>query len=160
MTGWFALIDTAQDDRLHPLVQQCAGRTCLLSGKLAPVLAAASPWLVAVDDREPLIGIWQQHGAGRNWGLLLESPMALAAVRKQVRRFLQAMLPDGTVALFRFFDPRVFLTYLPAAPPEQQAQWFDGITQYAVEGEDGAQHSFRWRGGRLFDGDQPVATGA
>lgn len=160
MSGWFALIDTAQDRRLYPLVQQCAERTCLLSGKLEPVLAAASPWLIAIDEREPLLDIWQRHGTGRSWGMLLESPAGLDAVRKHVRRFLQAMLPDGTVALFRFFDPRVFLTYLPGAPPEQQEAWFGEIvTQYAVEGADGAQHSFRWRRGRLFDGDDPVAAG-
>ena len=157
MSGWFALIDTAQDDRLYPLVQQCARRACLLSGDLPPVLAAASPWLIEIDEEEPLLGIWQRHGAGRHWGILLESALPMAEVRKHARRFLQAMLPDGTVALFRFFDPRVFLTYLPSAPPEQQAAWFDGVTQFAVEGADGAQHSFRWRRGQLFDGDTPVA---
>ena len=158
MSAWFALIDTAQDDRLYPLIEQCAVRTCLLSGDLAPVLAAASPWLVAIDEREPLLGIWQRHGAGRSWGILLETPLSLGEVRSHVRRFLQAMLPDGTVALFRFFDPRIFLTYLPAAPPEQQAAWFDGVTQFAVEGDDGAQHSFRWRRGQLYDGDGAIAT--
>jgi Domain of unknown function (DUF4123) len=157
MSNWFALIDTAQDERLYGLVQQCAGRTCLLSGDLAPVLAAASPWLVAIDEREPLVAIWRRHGAGRNWGILIESPLTLADMRKHVRQFLQAMLPDGTVALFRFFDPRIFLKYLPSASPEQQAAWFDGVNQFAVEGEDGAQHSFRWRRGCLHDGDRPVA---
>lgn len=160
MSGWFAVVDTAQDERLHPLVEQCATRACLLSGDLAPVLAAASPWLVAIDEREPLIAIWRQHGAGRHWGMLIESALSLDGLRKHVRQFLQATLPDGTVALFRFFDPRVFLSYLPAAPPEQQAQWFDGVLQFALEGEGGAQHSLRWRDGRLFDGDRPAARPA
>lgn len=156
MSGWFAIVDTAQDERLHPLVEQCAARACLLSGDLAPVLAAAAPWLVAIDEREPLVGIWQAHGAGRNWGVLVESVLPLDAMRKHLRRFLQATLPDGTVAMFRFFDPRVLVTYLPAAPPEQQQAWFDGVHQFAAEGEDGAQHSFRWRNGQLFDGDRPA----
>ena len=160
MSGWFAVVDTAQDERLHPLVEQCATRACLLSGDLSPALAAASPWLVAVDEREPLIGIWQEHGAGRNWGILIESALPLDDLRKHVRQFLQATLPDGTVAMFRFFDPRVFLTYLPAAPPEQQAQWFERAHQFALEGKDGAQHSFRWRNGQLFDGEQPAARPA
>lgn len=160
MSSWFAVIDTAQDERLYPLVQQCAARTCLLSGELSPELAAAAPWLVAVDDREPLVATWQAHGGGRNWGILIEATSSLDALRKHLRRFLQAMLPDGTIALFRFFDPRVFATYLPAARPEQQAQWFDDVRQFAVEGSNGAQHSFRWRGGRLFDGDAPAAGAA
>ena len=154
VSGWYAVIDAAQDDRLFPLIQQCRRRTCLLSGELAPVLAAASPWLVAIDEDEPLLAIWQRHGAGRSWGILVESAGGLDAVRKHLRRFLQALLPDGRVALFRFFDPRVFATYLPTASPEQQAQWFEAVTQFAVEGEDGAQHSFRWLQQRMFDGDQ------
>ncbi|WP_425229573.1 DUF4123 domain-containing protein [Sphingomonas sp.] len=158
MSGWFAVIDTAQDERLHPLVEQCADRVCLLSGDLAPVLAAASPWLVTIDEREPLIGRWQEHGAGQNWGVLIETTLSLDGLRKHLRRFLQVMLPDGTQALFRFFDPRVFRIYLPAAPPEQQRQWFEEVRQFSVEGEDGAQHSFRWRGERLFDGDRPAVA--
>ena len=159
MSDWYAVIDTAQDERLYALVQQCARRRCLLSGELAPVLAAASPWLVAIDEGEPLLGIWRRHGAGRSWGILIESAHGLDGLRKHLRRFLQAMLPDGTVALFRFFDPRVFATYLPAAPGEQQAQWFDGVAQFAVEGQDGASHSFRWRQGQLFDADRAVGAG-
>lgn len=158
MSGWFAVIDTAQDDRLHPLVQQCADRTCLLSGTIAPVLAAAAPWLVAIKDQEPLIGIWQRHGAGKNWGILIESDLSLAPLRKHVRQFFQVMLPDGTVAMFRFYDPRVFSTYLPSAPPEQQSLWFDGARQIVCEAPDGGQHSFRWRSGRLFDGDRAMVA--
>ena len=157
MNGWFALIDTAQDDRLHSLVEQCADRTCLLSGDLAPVVAAAAPWLVAIDEGEPLVGVLREHGAGRNWGILLESDLLLDALRKHLRQFLQAQLPDGTIAMFRFYDPRVFATYLPSAPPEQQAAWFDGVRQFSVEAADG-QHNYRWRGGRLFDGDQPATA--
>ena len=158
MAGWFAVIDAAQDDRLHPLLQQCAGRTCLLSGRLDPVLAAAAPWLVVIDEAEPLIGIWRAHGGGHHWGILCESGSSLDTLRKHFRRFLQAVLPDGTIAQFRFYDPRVFRTYLPSAPGDQMAQWFDGVRQFAVEGEAGRAHSFRLRGRRLFDGDAPASV--
>lgn len=158
MTSWYAVIDAAQDERLHPLIQQCAAHECLLSGTIAPVLAAAAPWLVRIDDREPLIGIWQQHGAGQNWGILIESDLPLGALRKHLRRFLQVILPDGMVVQFRFYDPRVFATYLSGAPAEQVAQWFEGVKQVAAEGEGGVQHSFRWRGGQLYDGDRPLAA--
>ena len=156
--GWFALVDAAADDGLWPLIQRCETRACLISGKLDPILEAAAPYLVALNDDEPLLGHWRAHGTGRNWGMLCEAEIPLEPLRKHFRRFLQAMLPDGTIAQFRFYDPRVFATYLPAAPPEQQAQWFDEVRQYAVEGAAGRQHRFRWRGGRLFDGDAPVAA--
>lgn len=156
MTGWFAVVDAAQDDRLYPLIQQCAGRACLLSGKLAPVVAAAAPYVIAVDEAEPLIGMWRQHGGGRNWGWLCETTLALDGLRRHLRKFLQVSLPDGMVAQFRFYDPRVLTVYLPSAPPDQLGQWFDGVHQFAVEGMEGRQHSFRLREGRLHDGDAPV----
>ena len=153
---WYAVVDAAADDALWPMLQRCEARTCLISGDIHPVLASAAPYLVALDDHEPLLEAWQQHGAGRHWGILCESDLPLAELRKQLRRFFQAKLPDGTIAQFRFYDPRVFATYLPSAPPGQQAQWFAGVRQFAVEGDGGRQHSFRWRAGRLFDGDTPV----
>ena len=156
MSGWFAVVDAAQDERLFPLVQQCVGRACLLSGALAPAVAAAAPYLVAVDEAEPLIGEWRESGAGRNWGMLCESALSLEGMRKHLRRFLQVMLPDGTIAQFRFYDPRVLTVYLPTAPADQLSQWFDGVTQFAVEGLEGRQHSFRLRDGDLFDGDRPA----
>ena len=157
-TGWYALVDAAADEGLWPLIERCEKRACLLSGKLHPVLAAAAPYLVALNDNEPLLPAWREQGVGKAWGFMVEAEMGLEPLRKQFRRFLQAMLPDGTIAQFRVYDPRIFATYLPAAPPEQQAQWFEGVRQYAVEGANKTQHSFRLRQGRLFDGDTPLAA--
>jgi hypothetical protein len=156
MTAWYALVDTAQDPLLHPLVGECAKAECLFSGDLDPVLAAASPHLVRIDDRSPLMATWKKQGAGKNWGILCESDIAFDALRRHFKKFLNAKLPDGTIALFRFYDPRVFDTYVRACTPEELARWFKGVSQYSVEGEDGAVHNFRLRGGRLYDGDAPV----
>ena len=155
-TEWFALVDGAADPAIEPMVRECRVAACLLSGRLAPDLAAASPWLVRVDPREPLLDAWQNRGQGRSWGLLIESALDLAGLRKLLRTFLQARLPDGEVVMFRFYDPRVFRSYIASAPPPQVARWFDGVRQYAVEGEGDTQHSFRLRRGQLFDGDRAV----
>lgn len=158
MTHWYALVDAAQDARLHGLIAQCDTRCCLFSGRLSPRFAAAAPWLVRIDPREPLVQIWQAHGRGRNWGVLCEAEGGLEPLRRHFRRFLQAALPDGTVAQFRFYDPRVFLAYLRGAQAEERRPWFENIRQFVVEGPDGAEHSLRLRGGVLHDGDVPVAT--
>lgn len=154
--GWFALIDTAQDSDLFGIVKRCRQQQCLFSGDVPPEMAAASPYLVRVDDRDPLMPAWQQRGVGRNWGLLCEARIDFDALRSHFRRFLQARLPDGTVALFRFYDPRVFNTYLPAATADEQARWFDGVKQYSVEGADGVIHSYRLIDGLLHDGEAAV----
>lgn len=157
MTAWYALVDTARDPALFGLVKRARRQECLFSGDLAPVLAAASPYLVAVDGAEALLAAWRENGSGQNWGIMAESELAFDALRRHFKKFLNVRLPDGTIALFRFYDPRVFGTYIRACTDEERAPWFEGVRRYAVEDEDGAIHNYRLRGGRLHDGD--TATG-
>ena len=110
-----------------------------------------------IDEREPLMATWQQYGAGQNWGLMFYSSLSLEVLQRHFRRFLQAKLPDGTIALFRFYDPRVFNTYIRAAEPGERAPWFDGVMQYSVEDENGtSRHQYRLISGQLLDGQQPL----
>lgn len=150
--SWFALVDPAQDTSVYALLLRCAQRQCLISGELSPVVAAALPHVVKLEEHEPLLGAWQTQGAGRNWGILFQSPLNLDSLRLHFKKFLHAQLPDGTVALFRFYDPRIFRTYLAAAQPEEQAPWFEGVERYWVEsGTPGKFHDFCLHGGRVYD---------
>ena len=156
--AWYAIIDGAQDPRLAGLVQSCRAHTCLFKGRdLDPRLLTVAPWLVRIDPAEPLLPTWQQHGHGANWGLMLLSARPIEALRHHFRRFLQARLPDGMIVMFRFYDPRVFNTYMRAATLEERAPWFDGVAQYSVEGAGGtAMHHYRLMEGTLLDGDRAV----
>jgi hypothetical protein len=155
--AWHAIIDGAQDPRLLDLVRGCAAHACLFKGEIAPEVARASPWLVRIDDGEPLLATWRQHGTGCNWGLMALSALPLEDLRRHFRRFLQAQLPGGRLALFRFYDPRVFNTYIRAATPEERAPWFRGVSQFSVERDDGrGLHQFWLHEGRLHDGSQAL----
>lgn len=158
MGSWFAVIDGAQDSRLLGLVQSCREHACLFAGKLDPQVAATSPWVARIDPADALLPTWQAHGRGLNWGLMIEADLQLADIRSRLRRFTTAKLPDGDVVLFRFYDPRVFNTYIRAATPDERAPWFEGgITQYAVEGADGAtMHQYRMSRGQLVDGNDVI----
>lgn len=155
-TRWYALVDGASDPAIAPMARAAQDHACLFSGRLPDDLAAVSPYLVAIDPREPLLPAWQERGRGRNWGILIESALGFEALRRHLRRFLQVRLPDGDLVMFRFWDPRVFGGYIRTAPSDQRTAWFEGVRQFAVEGENGVQHSFRLRAGRLFDGDHPA----
>lgn len=150
---WYAIIDCAQDPRLSDLAKNCADRVCLFKGRdLEPELLAAAPWLVRIDPAEPLLPTWQKHGQSANWGIMLQTALGLDELRKRLRRFLQVKLPDGTIALFRFYDPRVFNTYIRAATAEERTLWFDDILQYSAEATAGtAMHNYRLIDGTLFD---------
>lgn len=155
---WYALVDTAQDADLHGLVKQSKHHDCLFSGDVPHVLAAASPHLVLADRRDPLMKAWQERGRAGNWGIFCESALNLDELRRHLKKFLNAELPDGTIALFRFYDPRVFNTYIQACTPEERAPWFKGVTQFLVEADDRIRHAYRLQNGVLFDGERAVTS--
>lgn len=156
-SDWFAVIDTAQDSKLHGLVTRSRGHVCLFSGHLAPVLAAAAPWLVRLSPDEPLLDAWKSEGRGHNWGIMCRSGRTLGEMRKHFRQFLQAKLPDGRIALFRFYDPRVFNTYIRAATPDERRPWFEALELFAVEGATPeTMHNYSLRGEVLYDSDTAV----
>jgi hypothetical protein len=150
---WYGIIDCAQDPRLHDLVNSSPGSMCLFKGKdLALDVKQAAPWLVRLDQGSEVLGIWQQHGRAANWGIMAYSAAPIEQLHRHFRRFLQAKLPDGMIVLFRFYDPRVFNTYLRAATPEERAPWFAQVLQFAVQPAGDAEHIFRLEKDQLFDG--------
>ncbi|MCB2078017.1 MAG: DUF4123 domain-containing protein [Novosphingobium sp.] len=154
---WYALIDAAQDPRLYDLVMACKGRICLFKGQLHQKVLRAAPWLVLIDPDEPLLATWNEHGRDANWGLLVRSSLDLEQLQRHFRRFLQAKLPNGAVVLFRFYDPRVFNSYLPVAQPSEIKPWFDGVAQYVAEvaHQNIAQH-YSYENGQFQTKTEPV----
>lgn len=140
---WYAIVDTAQDDRLYDYVQCCAEHQCLISGDVSRELATALPYLVHLGEGEPLTEAWRRDGMGKNWGIALESRASIDDLRLHFKKFLSAKLPDGAVVLFRFYDPRVFRTYIGSATDQERRPWFSLVTRYSVEGEEaGYLHEF------------------
>lgn len=149
----YAVLDLAADTALNAHVQRLEpdAAACLFEGKLHPQVKAASPHVVELAPSDPLSARWRTEGWGKAWGLLISSSAGLMTVRRRLRHFTQARLPDGSgPVLFRFWDPRVFRTYMPLVEPGEVAGWFTDIDRYIVETEDGAG-SLRYslQGGRL-----------
>jgi hypothetical protein len=155
---WFGLLDGARDPAIYPLVEACREKACLFSGKLDPKLAPSLPWLVRLHTEEPLLAQWQTMGKAASWGIMVESDLAMDAVRRQLRHFTLARLPDGDVVMFRFHDPRVFRTYLASATADELAPWFDGINGYGVEDPDGSMHIYRRVGAQLLKDNRVLET--
>lgn len=156
--GWYALVDTAQDPALYPLVLQSDQQQCLISGEVTPVLAATFPYIVSLETDGPLAAAWRLRGGEGNWGLILQSALSIDALRLHFKKFLSVRLPDGRVVQFRFYDPRVFRSYLHTATPAEREPWFRGVARYWIEGaHPGQTHDYRFVEGQLFDGNLAVA---
>ena len=148
----YAVVDAARDTRLYPLVMQAANQACLFGGEVREPLNRAAPYLVDLHTGEALFRAWRDEGRGQSWGIMCRSGLSLTDLRRRLRHFLVARLPDGMLAHFRFYDPRVFGPYLNSCASEELAAWFDQVSAYLVEDEaTGAFHEFVLDEGRLAD---------
>ena len=151
MGNIFGIFDAARDDKIYHLIQATGEHRCLLAGSLAPEVVEAAPYIVRFIPNEPLWPAWLSTGRGHSWGIMLQSPYGLNDVCRHFRRFLQAMLPDGEVVMFRFYDPRVWRTFIPTCNVAELERWFSNIDEFRCEDRDGqATISYRFVGGHLI----------
>ena len=134
----FAVVDTARDERLYPLVMQSSAQDCLFGGEVAEPLNRAAPYLVDLNLDEPLFRAWRDEGRGQSWGVMLRSRLSLQLLRLHLKHFLVAQLPDGMVAQFRFYDPRVLGPYFSTCAQHELAPWFNGVSSFLIEHPDGS----------------------
>lgn len=137
MVALYGLVDTARDPRLYELVCKVPEHQCLFGGPLKTPAERFTPYIVELDAASELKDAWLQEGWGQSWGIMCYSPGALVDVRRHFRKFLQVMLPDQTVALFRFYDPRTWRVYLPTCNAQELADWFHVIEEYVAEAPGG-----------------------
>lgn len=133
----YALIDCAADPALYPMILREAAYKCLFSGAIDPDLISVTPHIVLLEDGSPLHQALLGQGWAQNWGIVCAAQASLFDVRRALRGNLQAMLPDGKVVLFRFYDPRVFKPFIEACAPAELGAWFDPISDYWVPSEGG-----------------------
>lgn len=131
MTKLYAVIDCAADPSLHRRVLAEPGALCLFVGTLDSALAQAVPHLVPLTLESPLLHFLQgAQGRLLSCGVVIESELATLDLWSHLRRFLQAMYPDGTVGLLRFYDPRVLHPLLISGTTDQVAPWFTKIDHW------------------------------
>ncbi len=129
----YGVVDAARDSRIYPLVLQSQNFSCLFAGDVPLPLRSAAPYVVELSDATPLKRVWHDEGWGQAWGILIRSTLGIDALRRHLRSFLLARLPDGQMALFRFYDPRVWRVYWPSCTADEKARWLRGVNEVVAE---------------------------
>jgi len=149
----FAVLDMARSPQIRSSVLASAPHlVCLEPGRLSPEQQAAAPYAVRVQPSGPVIRQWLGDGWGDHWGIFAVpgERISLEAVRRHFHALLRVRMPEGDVAIFRFYDPRVFRVFLPTGSPAQLKEFFGPFDAFWVEDEDAAALlRFRLEGGRL-----------
>ena len=133
----FAVLDTCDCLPVQMKVQQL-GETkapCLYKGTAREEYAEVAPYLVAVDA--PMLAWISEALAGEPWGLfaLARKETPLAEMERHFRRFLMVKSPTGKAWSFRFYDPRVFRTYLPTCEKEELRIVYGPLEAYGLPGD-------------------------
>jgi hypothetical protein len=133
----FAILDAARDIRiLALLVHHQAECQSLYEGVEGAKLAQVAPYLVRLAPDSSLLEPLVKEGWGKSWGVYLTCASDFHEIRRHLRHFLHAKLPDGEQVYFRFYDPRVMRIYLPTCIPQEADQFFGPIKRYVMEGEE------------------------
>lgn len=108
----------------------------LYRGTAEEQFADVAPYLVAVDEEVLdwlLETMWSEP-----WGVLVDSPAGLDALRTHFRKFLVVRAPAPSVEkwYFRFYDPRVLVKYLATCAAEERAEFYGPVRAFGVRDDE------------------------
>lgn len=131
----FAILDGASiPDLLDRLAGDKPEYICLYRGELDEDLSAAAPYLVLLLRDSAFTDWLLREGWGNHWGIFATANADMKTVRKHCRRLLIVRSPDGDTLYFRYYDPRVWISFLPIMSKEHCEVVYGNIVDYIVEG--------------------------
>jgi hypothetical protein len=110
---------------------------CLFRGDLEPDVAEAAPYLVGLLREQQFTEWLLNQGLGENRGIFVHSRHSLIEMRKHFRGLVQVAGEEGNPMIFRFYDPRVLIKFLPTCEDEERKEFFGKITTFFAEDEKG-----------------------
>jgi hypothetical protein len=141
----YALVDAARSPAILPILDASAApRACLFEGENAEALSAYGAYVLRLGPREPLCETLVQQGWGHSWGVYLTSVRPFDELLAHLRQRIWVRDPNGARLYFRFFDPRVMRTALPAMGPVELSAFFGPVESFIVEGET-PQRLYWWQ---------------
>lgn len=113
-----------------------ARNICLYRGELPPDLVHVAPYLVQLLPGTTFTNWVLNECWGESWGIFAQTPSSLTGMRKHFRSLLTVYDETGRPLLFRYYDPRVFLTYISTCNAAELELFFGKVNYYFVESND------------------------
>lgn len=132
-TRIYALLDAAREPAGPRFIAE-AGLACesLFAGDMGDRLKGVAPYLIDLGFRSNFISWWFEQW-GNSIGVLLESPVSMADLRRHFRTLLIVRGDDRKRYYFRFYDPRVLRGFLPTCTDEELARFYGPVHAFHCE---------------------------
>ena len=106
---------------------------CLYRGELEPDMAEVAPYLVILERDAPFTDMVLSWGWGEHWGIFGRANAGLQVLRNHFRFFTKVYDKNEKSFYFRYYDPRVMVSYLPTCNAEELKILFGPVLWYLVE---------------------------
>lgn len=141
----YGLVDAAGGDKARSFLGRVnANAQCLYDGESAEVMKDHAPYLVDFRTHPVFLDDFVASCWGNSIGYLVMSDFEMRDLKKHFRKFVYVGLPDGKMAFFRFYDPRVLRAFLLGGSTEHFRQFFSGLTGIAFEAENRRDMNIYW----------------
>lgn len=121
----YAVLDPGRDPAIWPaLTSMAPDASCLFAGPISDGLRRVSPHLISLPEDSNVLAWWRAKGRGKAWGIAFRSTTDIDKVRRHLKKFMFAFLPDESRVLFRFWDPNILSLYLSMCSDEACEAFF------------------------------------
>ena len=122
----FMIIDACSEPSVPPKMQSLGpAAESLWQGDAQRDFWSIAPYLA--KGTRGLLEWAQENLESTTWGVLVESSQSSISLRRHLRTFLSARLPDGRETYFRFYDPRVLPDFVETCPEDDLNKFFRPI---------------------------------
>ncbi|OED39518.1 hypothetical protein AB833_15100 [Chromatiales bacterium (ex Bugula neritina AB1)] len=128
----FAILDACDEPRVPETVSILGPDVAvsLYSGSAQRDNWAIAPYLININDKvlDWIINeLWNDP-----WGILISSSADLESLRSHLRKYLLVQDTQGEELYFRYYDPRVLLTFLRTMSAADATYFFGPVDAYIV----------------------------
>lgn len=132
----YCLLDAARDEKILGLLQKSGAKyMSLYQGQSQKQMADVAPYLIEFGENREFLEKLLRHGWGKRWCSFFVSGAGFGWLWKHFRKFLFVVNENGERVYFRFYDPSVLRTFLPASTSDELDGFFGHLAQIVTEGD-------------------------
>jgi len=133
----FCLLDAARNDKILSLLRASNAKyMSLYQGESQRQMAHVAPYLIEFQKDGIFLERLLRNGWGKRWCSFFRSRAGFGGLRKHFRKFLFVKDERGETVYFRFYDPSILRTFLPACNSEELKDFFGYIEWFFTESEN------------------------